>query len=227
MPRLNPQELKLRLTYDYRVAKATKSDCFTIHAYRTQRDALAGRREIVDSADEHEAEHYMVLFSIKSMVARGKYHDKFAAHFHLLAGGNYPYSAPSVNIHPAFWSPHCDSGGWVCANDDVWTQSRGKILFIHWVIHVAHLLNFHERDTHGPRYMGFNPDAITYWRREMKCQPITPGLVYAILPTELTHGIESASEMVFEPSAAEPVFEPASEKPVFESVASDNLFSAL
>ena len=60
------------------------------------------------------------------------------------------------------------------------------------------------KSARGSGYRGWNGAAVDYWQRELKEQPITPGLTYPMLPTEITHGRQQASHTLFRPVTASP-----------------------
>ena len=61
--------------------------------------------------------------------------------------------------------------------------------------------HFDEEDRE-PSYGGWNPAAVTYWRKVLHRRPITKGLVYPTLPPEVTHAIEIPHKPLFQPAAA-------------------------
>src|SRR2546423_6992029 len=41
-----------------------------------------------------------------------------------------------------------------------------------------------------PDYGGYNPDAILYWRTQLKMQSITPTLAYPVMPNRIASSIQ-------------------------------------
>ena len=68
------------------------------------------------------------------------------------------------------------------------------MLLAHAIVHVARLLNCDEKDR-PEDYVGYNEAAITYWRRTLRCRPLTPGLKYPTPSVEVTHGISSCAAL--------------------------------
>ncbi|MBI5511417.1 MAG: hypothetical protein HY903_21880 [Deltaproteobacteria bacterium] len=110
-----------------------------------------------------------------------------------MTGGNYPYTSPTATVlsRPFPWTPHVHpQTGMVCMGE-AWRLSVGRMLFPQLIVHVMHCLNFDEPDR-GPKYVGWNAEAINYWRQKLHTQPLHPDLLYPVLPLELTHGIPAA-----------------------------------
>ena len=192
MPKLNPEELQSRLRFDWRIAQGITSPLLAIQAFKSMPDLNRRKNPISGLQDAHRAVSYLVEYRIRSLVGKGKFHQRFDVSIDLLAGGNYPYSEPQCFVisQPIPWSPHfLPSKGAICLGE-LWTSSRGSITLGHLILHIAKLLNFDEPDRESS-YGGWNAEAVNYWRQVMKRQPVTPGLVYPALPPELTHGLKS------------------------------------
>ncbi|MBI5536586.1 MAG: hypothetical protein HY898_27950 [Deltaproteobacteria bacterium] len=187
--RLSAADLRSRLGFDFRVIQALTSPALgPIRAYASAAE-LARKREVsVEAGEAGQAALYVVEYRFPILVAAGKRTDSASARFDLLAGGDYPYSAPAVQItsKPLPWSSHVYSPtGTVCLGDG-WSNARGRMLAAQLIVHVMKLLNFDEPE---PGHSGWNAAAVTHWRDVMKRQKLNPDLAYPILPVSITHGI--------------------------------------
>lgn len=191
MASLTREELALRLKFDYRVAERMSSEIMTVRAFQNANDVRSGKNPIVDQMGGHLATHYLVDFRIRTLVGEGRYTDVTTVHFDLTCNGRYPYSEPAcwVVSEKMPWSPHFKQGMPICIGE-FWKDGRGKILIAQLMVHVARLLNFDEI-ARGGGYVGWNAEAVRYWKNELGLQPINTSLVYPTLPSDITHGIAS------------------------------------
>jgi hypothetical protein len=216
VPKLNDEQLQSRLRFDWTICQQMNGPLVTIRAFKSLADLRGGKNPVVKEQDGHRACVYLVEFRVRSLVGEGKYHDRFEVSIDLLAGGSYPYSVPAcfVTSKPIPWSPHfLPDKGAICLGEQ-WTEGRGTLLLGWLIIHICKLLNFDEPDRE-PSYSGWNAAAVNYWRRVLKRQPITKGLVYPTLPAQVTHEVEVPDKPLFRPAAAtgfgaaRPHFQPA------------------
>jgi hypothetical protein len=188
------------LRFDYQVLHQMSSTIMRVEAYRTARDLAQRRHAIIDTGQGGEAAVYLLKYNIRSLVGPNKYHVGFECSIDLLAGGNFPFTEPIAHFisRPFPWNPHVlrtGGSGLVCLGS-IW--SKGRTLLAHVAVHIAKLLNWDEPLQHG--YRGWAPNAVSYWERVLKRTPITPGLAYPVLPSELTHGIAKSELPLFERS---------------------------
>lgn len=216
MSKLDPEHLQSRLRFDWTITQKMNSAVVTMQAFRSLADLGRRRNPIIKEKDSHQACVYLVEYRIRSLIAEGMFHDRFEVTADLLAGGNYPFSQPAcfVTSKPIPWSPHfLPSRGAICLGE-LWTQARGAMTLGHLIVHICKLLNFDEPDRE-PSYGGWNAPAVNYWRKVLNRQPITKGLVYPKLPSEVTHAIQVPHKPLFQPAsvavatAAQPGFRPA------------------
>jgi len=202
MAKLTPDQLASRLAFDWRIAQSMQGPVTSIHAFPDALSLSKRRKEITDAAQAPKATHYLVEFYIRSLVGEDQFHDRFDVSIDLLAGGNYPYSEPVCFVvsRPIPWSPHFLEGAPICLGE-LWTDLSGHGTLGHLVIHTCKLLNWDEF-ARSPGYVGWRPDAVSYWKKKLKKQPITPGLQYPVLPAELTHGVQVSAGSLFQPCAA-------------------------
>jgi len=213
MVSLSPIQRRQRLTFDYRITQSIHSPLVKITAFRSAAD-LQGKRLAITSVEEGgKATHYLLDCRIKSLVGRGKHHDRFAISVDLLAGGNYPFTKPVSDVisEPRPWSPHFTKGAPICVGE-FWEQQKGHATLGHLIIHLLKLLNFDE----PPReqsYGGYNADAAAYWRDVLHHQPITPRLKYPVISRKnLEPDEETASKAAFRALTKSPpsgLFKPA------------------
>jgi hypothetical protein len=215
MAKLTLEELKTRLKMDYQVVVKMRSPLMTITAYRNADDLEKRRNPIVSEDEGHLATHYLVDYSVRTLVGPDEYSDKTSVKFDLLANGNYPYTLPLCSVISSRmpWTPHFKKGVAICTDHNMWEDAKGRKLLGDWVVHVAKLLNFDEIPR-TENYGGLNPEAAHYWREKLNKQPITPKLYYPSLPTgpsPITTATAEPSDM-FEPASPSPgvMFEPAS-----------------
>jgi len=161
----------------------------TVSAHRSLDDAMASRGGIATSGEGHLARFYRVEYRIRTLVGAGTYANSTTVVIDLLANGNYPLSEPAcwVVSRPMPWSPHFREGSVICLGE-LWKEAKGEILLGHLLSHVAKLLNYDEV-ARGGGYVGWNAEAIRYWEHELGGKPITPGIVYPVPDTLLTHGL--------------------------------------
>ena len=186
MPKLNRQQLNGRLARDYQICNEmnTNSKVIDVEAYKNPDDLRNQKNLIVSENDGHLATHYRVAYHIKTLIAKGEYSsDPVVIHIDLMANGDYPYSAPTCMVISPItpWSPHFQANSPVCLGVEVWVHRAPTVWLGDLLIHIARLLNFDEL-LRSPGYVGWNKEAIDYWRKILKEQPINPNLIYPVLP---------------------------------------------
>jgi hypothetical protein len=185
MGHLTPQQLHERLSLDYRVVMKMRCPIMTVEAYRNA-DDLAIRSNLILSEDEsHLATHYRIDYSIKTLVGPDRFSQRTSVKIDLLGNNNYPYSAPLCWVISSEipWSPHFRQGFPICISHELWTATPGRLLLGSLLVHIAKLLNFDELPYDGNyEYGGYTPEAAAYWRTKLNRQPITPTLMYPVLP---------------------------------------------
>lgn len=187
MAQLTQQQLEDRLRFDFRVAMKMRCPLINITAYRNADDLKKRRNPIVLEEDSHLATHYLVDYSVKTLVGPGSYSDKTSVKFDLLADGNYPYSRPGCFVVSSKipWTPHFRERLPICIDHDMWEDASGKMLLGPLMVHIAKLLNFDEIPR-SATYGGYNPQAAEYWRTELNGQPLNSHLEYPTLPAEIS-----------------------------------------
>jgi hypothetical protein len=193
MIKLTAEQLKTRLKMDYQIVTKMRSPLMSVTAYRNAADLDKRRNPIVSEDEGHLATHYLVTYSIRTLVAENEYSEKTSVKFDLLANGNYPYTWPGcwVTSSRLPWTPHFREGVPICIDHDLWEDFDGGMLLGELFVHVAKLLNFDEIPR-SENYGGFNPAAAKYWREVLGRKPLTPNLPYPALP--------GGSEPVFSPA---------------------------
>lgn len=195
MARLSPQELRTRLAFDFKVIRGLKSPVLgPVRGFATAEDARRGKDATDADGEAGRATIYVAEFRFPILIGPGPTTPRATCRIDLLAGGHYPFSAPAATIisRPLPWSPHVlPAVGSVCLGDS-WAQARGRMLAAQLVVHVMHILNCDEPDR-GPFYVGWNGDAIRYWRTTLDGKPLNPDIQYPALPADITHGIEDPS----------------------------------
>jgi hypothetical protein len=196
--------LQNRLAFDFRVVMemARQSQLIDVQAF-ANRSHLAKRERRIHSISQGKmAGYYLVHYKVRSLVGPDKYHTGFDVVFDLISEKSYPEERSGSSISaggivatcvsdPKPWSPHfLGSSGTVCLGS-IW-QGAEHTLLAHVIIHVARLLNWDEPMDHV--YGGWNPKAVEWWRKNLNSRPITSGLQYPSLPTELTHGTSASSQ---------------------------------
>ena len=204
MPKLTADQLQNRLRFDFKIAMGLANRIVSVEAYADRSDLLKCRHGITDDKLAAQAHLYLAKFRIKSLVGVGLYHDDFQMVISLLDGGNYPFTPPITHVisKPLPWSPHFAPSATlpVCIGE-FWGDARGRATVGHLIIHLCHLLNWDEQ-AREETYGGYNPQAVRYWKRKLNCEPITAGLPYPSLPSELTHDVSSAPRPMFTACAA-------------------------
>lgn len=212
MGRLTPQQQQARLKFDYQVVTKMRSPLLNIAAYRSASDLERRSNPIVTEDEAGQATHYLVVYHMRTLVGPDRYSDKTSIKFDLLANGNYPFSRPACYVVSSEtpWTPHFREKLPVCIDHDMWEDAKGKLLLGHLFVHVAKLLNFDEI----PRtedYNGYTPEAAHYWRTKLNRRPLDPGLVYPVLPSEISQkpeetfvasGSQADAGSLFEPKSA-------------------------
>lgn len=191
MPRLSPHELRDRLAFDYKVARELTSPALDyVRAFKSAPEMAAGREASREEGEAGLATHFIARFSFPFLVGPGKHAQGLTVAFDLLVGKNYPFTPPFAQVvsRPIPWSPHFQSGTGIVCLGEGWSRARGRMLFGELVVHVMRLANCDEPDS-DPSYVGWNREAIAYWRTVLGRQPVNPDLVYPSLPTQITHGV--------------------------------------
>ena len=187
MAGLDRDDLLSRLQLDYRVVSRMHSPLMQVTAYRNSEDIKKRRNPITSEQEGHLATHYFVDYHIRTMVGRGVYSDRTGVQIDLQAGNNYPFSEPGCWVVEGRmpWSPHFLKGRPICLGE-IWLQAHGTMLLGQMLVHIAKLLNFDEV-ARGRGYVGYNGEAIEYWKNVLGYQPITKNLPYPELPDEIIH----------------------------------------
>lgn len=202
MAKLTPEQRDDRLRFDYRVVNEMRSPIMSVAAYRSVNDLTARRDPIVSEAEGHLAQHYLIDFNVRTLVGEDRYSLSTSVHFDLLANGNYPLKVPVcwVISNEIPWTPHFKKGLPICIGE-IWEESNGKMLLGQLLIHVAKLLNF-EEVPRSENYGGYNPEAVRYWRTKLNMHPITPNLIYPVLPDFVTTKVDRTEDF-FKPAGRE------------------------
>lgn len=182
MAKLTLAQRQDRLKFDFLVVINMTSPIMSVAAYRSLEDMKARRNPIVSKDEGSFATHYIADYKIKTLVGEDRHSSSTSVHFDLLAEGDYPFSEPKcwVLSNEIPWTPHFTKGRPVCTGE-IWGEAKGKMLLGQLFIHVAKLLNFDEIPR-SPNYNGYNGAAVRYWKTKLNMQPITPNLVYPVLP---------------------------------------------
>jgi len=206
MAKLTSEQRDDRLRFDYQVASQMQSPIMNVMAYRSIEDLRAQRNPITAVAEGHLAKHYLAHYNVKTLIGPDRHSSSTSVHFDLLAGGNYPLSEPKcwVISDKLPWTPHFNTNHPICIGE-MWEASRGRMLFGQLLIHVAKLLNFDEIPR-SATYGGYTPEAAAYWRTKLNMQPITPDLVYPVLPDWTASKPITVQDLV-KPVASSPVFQ--------------------
>lgn len=212
MARLSPQELRSRLAFDWKVVRGLRSPALgPVRGFVSADDVRRGDDATDADGEAGRVTIYRIDLQFPILTGPGPTTPSALCHFDLLAGGNYPFSTPAASLvsRPLPWSPHVHpTTGTVCLGEG-WARARGRVLAAQLVVHVMHLLNCDEPDR-GPLYVGWNAEAIRYWRSTLGGKPLHPNLAYPVLPAEITHGIEDPEASFAAASGAAPVLAAAS-----------------
>lgn len=193
MERLDQAALRSRLAFDWKVLRDMRSAHLgLVRPYASAVEARANRVLSDRDAEAGLATCYSVEYRLRIPTALGQFVPSTFAWFDLLAGGNYPFTAPAVTCvsQPLPWSPHVNPGSGIVCLGDAWPRANGRMLSAQLVAHIMRLLNWDEPDR-GAHYVGWSPSASKYWREVLQGRPISPELEYPVLPAELTHGVET------------------------------------
>jgi hypothetical protein len=224
MARLIPSELRSRLAFDYSVMLGLRSDALgPVRPFVSDDDLCKGNEASPEAGETGRVRLYLVEYRFPILIGAGKTTPSATVKFDLLAGTNYPFSAPTVSCvsTPFPWSPHVHPTGGIVCLGNAWGSARGEVLAAHLVSHVMRLLNCDE--PYQEHYGGWNPPAVAYWRRVLHTRPLNSKLCYPVLPSNVTHATEEArsdfrclmedADVVqageFEPVSVEATFEPA------------------
>jgi hypothetical protein len=180
---ISNQQLQERLRFDYKVAIGMRSPIMNIAAYHNADDLRARRNTIISEDEAHLATHYRADYYIRTLIGPDHYSECTSVHFDLLANNNYPFSEPSCWIIESQmpWSPVFLRGRPIALLFSEWHNAQGKMLFGHVLIRVAMLLNFDGLPP-SSEYVGYNGEAVHYWRTYLNMRPINPQLPYPVLP---------------------------------------------
>jgi hypothetical protein len=187
MAGLGPEDLRSRLQLDFRVISRMRSPVMQTAAYRNVDDLRKRRNPITSDQEGHLATHYFVDYHIRTLVGRDLFSDRTSVHVDLHANNNYPFSEPGCYVVESRmpWSPHFLKGRPICLGE-IWLQANGTMLLGQLLVHIAKLLNFDEV-ARGGGYIGYNGEAIEYWKKVLGYQPITKNLPYPELPPGIIH----------------------------------------
>lgn len=219
---MTPHELRTRLALDAEVVARLRSPHLgAIRGYASA--ARFERREVATAAElvGGRALFWTVEYRFPMLAGPGRSLASATAAFNLLAGGNYPFTAPTVAFvsRPFPWCGHVNpSTGSVCVGEG-WARARGQITLAHLVVHVLRLANFDEPPTDD----GNDLAALRYGREMLGGRPLNPDLVYPALPADLLHGVD-AENAVEEEAPARALFIPRVSAPRPEMVSAANVF---
>lgn len=194
---MTPHELRTRLALDAAIVARLRSPHLgAIHGYTSVSHLT--RRERASDAElaGGRAIFWTVEYRLPMLAAPGRPLASATAVFNLLAGGDYPFSPPTVAFaaHPFPWCGHVHAlTGTVCLGEG-WVRARGQITLGHLIVHVTRLVNFDEPQT----FDGFDAAALRYGRDVLHGRPLNPDLVYPALPADILHGVRE------EPDSPEP-----------------------
>ena len=188
MPRLSAKELDSRLRFEHEVAMKLRAPWLAIGAYRNAVESAEPKNAIPAGADGFAARVYAVAYRFQTLTGAGTYVSETVMVFDLLAGGNYPLTAPLVSVcsRPLPWGRHIGAG-FVCLGP-AWEEAKGGMLLAHLVVHVARLLNYDEPFVDQAH---MNGSAHAYWRDKLHRRPLNPSLTYPVMPSDVTHGVVS------------------------------------
>jgi hypothetical protein len=184
MATLSPSLAGARRRLDYNTMMALRASMLArVDAYAPGSKQPISRED----GERGKATAYVVELRLNVLTGPGKVTDRVVVRFDLGPSTDYPFTPPAVTVtsKPLPWSPHVHSSGVVCLGE-MWTESKGTMLLCHLVGHVARIFNCDEPDR-GPSYVGWNRDAVAYWRDVLKCRPLTSGVAYPTAPAEVTH----------------------------------------
>jgi hypothetical protein len=191
MAQLDPAQLRSRLAFDYdTVTRLRSRHLGPIEPFVSER---AFARDATATPAEGAAglvRLYRIHYRFPLLIGEGLTKPGSAAKFDLLAGGNYPFTAPTVTClaSPLPWSPHVNPySGLVCLGG-AWGAAGGRMLAAQLVVHVMRILNCDE-PTPSADYGGWNLRAARYSREVLKARPLNSELDYPVLDAELTHGL--------------------------------------
>lgn len=191
MARYSESQRRTRIAFDYAscAEMARRTELLTLEAYASAEDLRERRRAITDRADGQLAVHYLATFHpLRTLCGPGELMDTTSIHVDLLANQNYPFSAPASWVMGRMpWSPHFKAGTVICIGD-LW-DVRGRTLLAHLIRHHARLLNW-DHAARGGGYIGWNAEAIAWYRSNVGDRPLTPDLDYPELPADLVYGID-------------------------------------
>jgi hypothetical protein len=165
-----------------------------VAAYRNVDDLMKRRNPVTADHEGHLATHYFADYHIRTLVGRNVYSDHTGVRIDLQANNNYPFSEPGCYVVEGKmpWSPHFLKGRPICLGE-IWRQAQGTMLLGQLLIHVAKLLNFDEV-AREPGYVGYNGEAIEYWKNVLGYRPITQNLPYPELPPEILYTTPESPE---------------------------------
>lgn len=187
MMRLCPADRASRREFDWRVVGKMSGGQYRFTAHRTAQDAASGHHPILGAQDARYAVHYRAVYALRTLVGPGQYSPQTIVRVDASDPG-YPYAEPTGWVVEDAgsrlpYSPHFARGVPIC-NGTVWRRD-GRVLMGHYLIHIAHLLNWDE--ILPPNYGGYNSAAIRWWRENIN-RPLDPDLIYPALPIEDLYG---------------------------------------
>ncbi len=187
MPRISSPDRSSRLRFDFQIVqRMNQGGQYQFSAHRNARDALRGDNAILRVGDAHLAEHYRARFGIPTLIGQKQFSDYTILHIDVSAA-DYPFTEPTAWVvrqgeSRTPWSPHFAEGLPVC-NGNIW-RADGQVTLGHYVVHLAHLLNWEEplADAYG----GYRPEAVAWWRKHYN-RPLNR-ITYPVLPLDLLYG---------------------------------------
>jgi len=190
VPRLSPDQLKRRLAFDFKVCQRMFGVVFSGEAYRNSTDLQKRRNLITLPGDGYLARKYRVDFHVRTLIGPGSFADTTTIGFNLEAE-NYPYEEPHtwlISPHVPY-SPHFRRKTPSVCIGPIWEDADGDMLLGELFVHIARLLNWD-----GDKgYRGWNPEAVAFYLNTYGERPLTPGLRYPLLPTDLVHGLPTTA----------------------------------
>jgi hypothetical protein len=176
---------------DFRIVNEMQCETMQATAHRSRADAERGAHPVTEQSKAGDCWFYRVTYPIKTLLGAGRYSDPrtqpVVVVVDLNQGGNYPFSPPASHVNGSVipWSPHFypNPGPPVCfeAPGRVWPKDGSRTLG-HLLLHIARLINFDET-IDDATYIGYNGEAVKYWRTVLKSGPITPKLAYPMVPS--------------------------------------------
>jgi hypothetical protein len=181
---LTPEQRVERQRVDQRLLAALDASDFPteVSGHRSAEDVRASRNPVA-VGDRVPPTHFRIVYDFDTLRAPGVRHRPTVVHVSPLANGGYPRSEPGAwvigDVIP--WTPHFTANQPICHGERMWIPNRTQL--VDYVIHIGKLLNFDEPPP-PPGYIGWNREAIEYWRDDLKHRPLDPDLHYPVIRIE-------------------------------------------